>query len=314
MTDTSPSWLGANLLATSDLSDSLAKILGNRSIIPVERGTIPHPFAFLTYSKAAKEFETDGEVSSTTLEDLRRTFAIPRPQSPTIMPFGHDSFEPHDWELLVSSMGTEAIFPRDLRPPSRPGDIETLRGFLAETMETLSEASPAYHALLTEMVRFVVAAYPGAVSRSRGLTFGGATYFFFWGGTVLNPTGLGTLPAFLEQIVHEACHMALFAVCNERGLLCTNPDTNLYSSAFRSDTRPMHGLIHAYFVARNVAECTRELSALPSKRSRKFKEQSETALSASETLLQEIEEHAELTPLGASIIKAPEITNPDFLK
>ena len=93
-----------------------------------------------------------------------------------------------------------------------------------------------------------------------------------------------------------------------------NEDTELYNSAFRTDKRPMHGLFHAYFVAKNLSSCFSKLSVEHPFNSNQFKELSERVLASSTKLFDEITSNAKLTPLGESILHTPEITDPSFLK
>jgi hypothetical protein len=306
-------WQKANLLTIDDLNNSLNQIFSteaNKYFL----SDVPHPLTFLAYKNLVEALinEDENSVNKAT-SFLSDSIRLKRPTHPTIFEWGANAFFPHEWDNIFQTLSTEAAFPPDLEQPSE-GVIKYCQNSLHKSLDLLSSHSPQYHKLVEEMLRVIIIASPGHLSKQKNLSFGGATYFFLWGATILNPLVLSTFPKFLEQLVHEACHMALFSICNEHGILCTNPDNERFSSAFRSDMRPMHGIIHAYFVSKNIEACFSELASSLTAYSKEFKVFVETTSDASKSLFVEIKRHAELTPLGESILRVPEITHPEFLK
>jgi HEXXH motif-containing protein len=206
-------------------------------------------------------------------------------------------------------MGKEAVFPRDLETP-KGVTASVLNEYVNSSLGNLRENSPAYYDLVTSNLNTLILASPGPISRECRMNFGGATYFFFWGGTVVNAQLLAKVGNFFEQLVHESLHMTLFMACNEFGPLCENPDSETFTSAFRVDRRPMHGVIHAYFVAQNLSNCFQSLS----KSSRNFEAVSKKNANSAQILRGEILRNARLTPIGKCILNHPLITDSNFCR
>jgi hypothetical protein len=301
-------WQELNEYATRDLERSLGALSSayNSPQLEVNLDALPHPLSFLYYSKIV---DSGGDKKA--ILDFLFTLRLKIGKYPKIISYGSGEFLKEEWEEINASFASESTFPKKLIPPDDKS-IFSCNNFLCKTLQHLKFYTPEYFDLITSLVSTVVLAKPEPHSPA---IFGGATYFFFWGGVVLNSDIVeGSFCSFLEQLLHESLHMALFAICSKYGALCTNPDTEAYNSAFRTDRRPMHGLLHAYFVASNLSSCFLELSLQDSFNSNQFKELSERALKSSNKLFDEITENAKLTPLGESILHIPGIINSDFLK
>jgi hypothetical protein len=256
-----------------------------------------HPLTFLSYSTLIDLHNAD----KNTLQPsplFESSLRLETPKCIEIIPWASERFNENEWDLLLSSMSTEPVFPRDLEPPSK-NKYSLSCIYLKHILNYLSTNSPQYYELLRSTINTIILARPGKISRAQNYTFGGATYFFFWKGTIINSDSLNSYLNFFEQVIHESCHMALFMLCSKYGILCTNPDTQLYDSVFRKDSgRPMHGVIHAYFVAKNLAECFKNLPHVYKKNK-----------TSSDRLYEEISAHANLTPFGKFILDYPEIIN-----
>lgn len=304
MSNINPIWQKVNFHATRELEKSLRYLsklyLDER--LSVVFNEVPHPLTFLYYSRLINNY------NNSEVEKFLNSLSLKRSPSPTIVPYGSEIYSEREWSDLIESFSSEKSFPKSLLQPPQSTILRSTP-ILTECLGTLHYASPSYSLLIDIMVGDVVIAKSGTRSE-----FGGATQFFFWGGVIISSRLLASKIAFLEQLLHESLHMALFALCGTYGALCTNPDEYTYQSAYRSDLRPMHGLIHAYFVAANLANCFKDLVSYHSFGSEKFKGFLETALEASELLYKEISESANLTSFGESILQVPEINNPDFLK
>jgi HEXXH motif-containing protein len=72
---------------------------------------------------------------------------------------------------------------------------------------------------------------------------------------------------FFEHFVHEAGHSLLFLLMTQAELLTDVEDTTLYESPYRSDKRPLGGVLHAYFVLWRTIYAFDKLLAHPEFRS-----------------------------------------------
>jgi HEXXH motif-containing protein len=154
----------------------------------------------------------------------------------------------------------------------------------------------------------VILSQPGIESRQRGRSFGGATCFFFRGGTVLNVARSISVARMVELLVHEYGHAELFVLAQEQ-LLCLNSDDERHSVLIRSDPRPMNGIIHSLYVVGRVVDVLQQLlkDGLAAEAQRnEILADMRTILSQQlrfgHSSLNVVQQHAQLTPLGRSIV------------
>lgn len=167
---------------------------------------------------------------------------------------------------------------------------------------------PQLHGLMHELQRLIIAARPGPQARKKNQSFGGATCFFLRGATIVNASWPITTAGMIELLVHEYAHAELFVLAQEYPL-CLNRDDERHQVLIRSDPRPMNGILHSLYVVSRVAEIltrppARENTAKPIERI--GQEESDKILEKQLTFgassLQVIEQHAQLTSLGAKIV------------
>jgi hypothetical protein len=282
--------------ACKELKSSALEILprlGVPYVSSIEDKKSFHPLTYLSYSDLIKNSLLGGQNPSPLYDLFISTLRLNTPDLFDVLLWNDQNFTPKEWQLLLKSMGTEPIFPVDL---DRPGK-NSYRHTTDSVLKDLEKFSPPYYRLLRTTLNTLILAEPGKDSNRLRLSFGGSTYMFFWGGAIINSRLLSSYSLFFEQLIHESCHMALFMLCSKYGLLCTNPDTELYNSAFRKDSgRPMHGIIHAYFVAKNLSECFKNFPAISHKNYK-----------SAESLHEVISSHANLTKFGKLVFENPEV-------
>lgn len=271
--------------------------------------TVPHPFTFLTAYQLHLR-RRNKLICEDLIREFSSTMRLKRPNIIELISYGAESggttYLKREWELIPKYFSSEPSFPTSLLPITYTSHEDAAR-ITRDFRLLLHDNCLEYFHVINYMVPFVVLAKTPPNSHPL-LNFGGATFPHFWGGMVINSRLIANKYAFTDQLLHEALHALLFGLCNLHGKLCKNSDSELYHSAYRPDPRPMNGLIHAYFVSKNLINC---FSSLPGN---KFKELADTALGASQQLHSEIETHARLTRFGKALFAIPEITNPNFLK
>lgn len=169
---------------------------------------------------------------------------------------------------------------------------------------------PGLAARMDALLPVVILAQPGPAARLEARGFGGATTFFFRGGSLLHANPDHTLATLLEVLVHEYAHAELFALGQEQ-LLCLNPDQDRHTVRLRRDPRPMAGILHGLHVSSRVVRLCERLLAqgLPWRSDRTplladLEVQRDQARRNILSCLTALLNHGELTPLGRAITAA----------
>ncbi|MEB3321725.1 MAG: HEXXH motif-containing putative peptide modification protein [Synechococcaceae cyanobacterium] len=270
------------------------------------------PWPFLLYGELVPRLQEGMPDNDLRLlvNTLGSEFTRPCPGQPVLLSFGDASIPALCWEVLLRHLTQEEIFPEDLLPPD-PALLPRLQEWFPRVHDLLRQADPDLQGRMEHLQRLVVLARPGPRSLSRSQRFGGATMLFFWRGTVLNADPLRSLPALLEQMVHEYGHGALFALGKD-SLLCLNDDRERYPVSIRSDPRPMYGILHSFYVTTLVADVFDRLldrqdrlaPPLSSEEQGEIRERAARNRGHARSSLQAIETHARLTPLGDQVVRA----------
>jgi HEXXH motif-containing protein len=200
-------------------------------------------------------------------------------------------------------------FVADLEGPG-PEDYVPLAAAISEVRGLLRAIDPPLVELIDQLLPLVILALPGPRARNEGRVFGGATTFFFRGGTLVNARADHTLATLLEVIVHEYAHAELFALAQD-GHLCTNAENERHPVRIRSDPRPMNGILHALHVSSRVGAVFERVlrRGLPWRSDRDplladIASLRQEALSNGRSCLEAVLRHGRLTPLGRTITAA----------
>ena len=162
--------------------------------------------------------------------------------------------------------------------------------------------------LMEQLQRLLILAQPGPLARAEGVSFGGATCFFFRGATVINASRSLSIVEIIEKLVHEYAHAELFVLGQDQPL-CLNNDDERHQVLIRSDPRPMNGILHSLYVTGRVAELLNLLLAdglndIPHRDSIITEANSmlEQQLSFGQSSLEQVQQHAELTQIGNTVV------------
>lgn len=156
------------------------------------------------------------------------------------------------WAAVIDLFQEGGDFVQDLESPD-PENLEHWRQTVIKAKRWIENTDPELHVLMNQLQSLIIAAKPGPQSRVRHESFGGATCFFFRGGTLLNASNRISTAEMVEQLVHEYAHAELFVLGQDEPL-CLNHDDERHKVLIRSDPRPMNGIIHSLYVVSRVAE------------------------------------------------------------
>jgi hypothetical protein len=159
--------------------------------------------------------------------------------------FSGEYSEPRVYERYRKYLSVDPTTPMAL-VASPAGEFDRMRQRCETALELLNEADPELAAETLEIVAEMIIAANDPHSSGSG-DFSGASSFAIWGAIFLNAETHGDPVELAQAIVHEAAHLLLFAEAID-GPLVTNPESERFSSALRSDGRPMDGIYHATFV------------------------------------------------------------------
>lgn len=267
------------------------------------------PWAYLGYYLIGSNALGTDQTTSTQI-DLIKT-EINRSQAPgQVVAYGDSLRAPQElWQLMLGHFQQGGDFVSDLEAPEPETEnyfqekIQAARRLIAEADSDLAE-------LLTQLQSLIILCRPSARARARRESFGGATCFFFRGGSLINAARRYSSAVLLEQLVHEYAHAELF-VLSQNEPLCLNIDDERHGVLIRPDPRPMNGIIHSLYVVGRVAELLQKLLKIEHADSRhamsttnEYKhliaKQQELGISS----LDAIRRHARLTPLGQEAVSA----------
>lgn len=269
------------------------------------------PWLTLSYYRIGRHLAAggDGRRLPVSLDDLIHQIEQAPPPG-TVLAFGDRLVAPeHQWQSVLELFQEGGDFVADLVEP-RLDDYVPLAAAITEVRGLLRAIDAPLMALIDQLLPLAILALPGPQSRNEGLDFGGATSFFFRGGSFIHARANHTLATLLEVIVHEYAHAELFALAQDEHL-CGNGDGERHQVRIRSDPRPMNGILHALHVSSRVVAVFDRLLAhgLPWRSDRE-------PLLADITILQDQARsnglsclnaalrHGHLTPLGQAITRA----------
>ena len=231
----------------------------------------------------------------------------------TILKFYSKNLNNFCWETLLKLLQEGGDFVSDVEEPNNETFIFNEKKIL-EAKNIIGIIDPQLSELMNKLQNTVILCKPGHESRKINNSFGGATCFFFRGGSVLNSSFKFNLATTLEKLVHEYAHNELF-VLGQDERLCLNSDKDIHKVSIRSDKRPMNGIIHSFYVVVRVLEFFTKLSIHSPKRDfdiekdfeSDFREIIKSQLVFGQSSLSKIKEYADLTNTGKEIINFSEI-------
>lgn len=267
------------------------------------------PWVFLGYYRLGETLSDKEE--TTTKETIKILSSIcdlvdrqPIPHS--VVSFGDNDYATKElWSYLLEVLQDGGSFPDDLAP-SGNDTFRSIEKNIKQTHQFIETVDPKLKTLMGTLQGLIIAGKPGIRASLKKQNFGGATCFFFRGGTVINSTEKISMARMVERLIHEYAHAELFTI-SQKELLCLNSDEQTYPVLIRSDPRPMNGIIHSLYVVCRVADF--QLKIVGNKKSSMNKQYlTETKKILSEQLayggssLKTLRSHANLTPLGDKIV------------
>lgn len=236
------------LLAHYGCADSL------QDLITSGRGQLS-PWVFLTYYLCGRLI-LSGKVTDPELRQfaaaLQEAIHEPIRDNPLVVGFGAEGYRQEWWDWLdaVFKEGGDLNDPLESPPPAILRDLESM---VARARAFITEVDPALARKLNRLQSLIIVANPqGRFSGAAPKGFGGATTFFFRGGSLFSGRTPYSLVSMVDRIIHEASHAELF-VLGQLEPLCLNDDDERHPVTIRPDPRPMNGIIHAYYVSIIVA-------------------------------------------------------------
>lgn len=288
---------------------ALSELLARR--IATAAGKVLSPWVYLDYYRLGQHLRSGGDADRlpVNLDRLRRRIDSPVP-SGTVLAYGDAGpVDADGWRDLLETFQEGGDFMDDLEPPD-PSCYLAMAGGIASCRSIIGAVDPSLAGLMEQLQALIVVARPGPRSRAAGRTFGGATTFFFRGGSFVHGRPDHTLPSLLEVLVHEYAHAELFVLAQEE-LLCTNPDEERHPVRIRPDPRPMNGILHSLYVMGRVVGFFDRLLAvgLPWRSDRgdvlsDVQQMRERLVAYGASSLEAVEEHGQLTRLGTDVVAA----------
>ena len=267
------------------------------------------PWIFLGYYRLGETLSDKRE--ETTKETIKILSGIcdladRQPLPHNVISFGDTDYATKElWAYLLEVLQDGGSFPDDLAPSVH----DTLRStdkVIKQTHQFIETVDPKLKTLMGKLQGLIIAGKPGIRASLKKQNFGGATCFFFRGGTVINSTSKISMARMVERLIHEYAHAELFTI-SQKELLCLNSDEQTYPVLIRSDPRPMNGIIHSLYVVCRVADF--QLKIIGNGKSSMSKQYlTETKKILSEQLayggssLKTLRSYANLTPLGDKIV------------
>ena len=231
----------------------------------------------------------------------------------SILKFYSKNLDYFCWEILLKVLQVGGDFLSDVEAPNNDKFIFNEKKIL-EARKIIKLTDPQLSKLMDKLQNTIVLCEPGPESRKINKTFGGATCFFFRGGSILNCSSKFNIVNTLEKLVHEYAHNELF-VLGQDERLCSNSDDDIHKVSIRSDKRPMNGIIHSFYVVARVLEFFSKLSIENLKQNYEIERDFENDLLKTindqilfgQSSLNKIKKYADLTISGQEIINFSEI-------
>ena len=199
------------------------------------------------------------------------------------------------------------LFDTDRRRPFKPTtpspeSFAACKADIEAGLAVLKRADPAFYREVQSLIRMIVLGAPG--SDDPADKFNGASTFFLWGASLLNADLRRSSISIIDLLVHESSHVLLFGISAD-GALTENSGSERYDSPLRTDKRPIDGIFHACFVATRVHLAmgrVLESGVLTQAEANIAVERARYNGEAARSGIDELERHARLTELGASVL------------
>lgn len=250
--------------------------------------------------------EDQAQAMSAFTTDICNIISSAKPTSPVA--FGDPSLASECvWQSVLNLFQEGGDFLYDLQAPSQHS-LDQWCTEIAAVHGLVARLDPDLSVLMAHLQNLIILSAPGPLSQQAGIAFGGATCFFFRGATLLNASRPISKVQMLELLVHEYAHAELFVLGQEQPL-CFNSDEERYPVLIRSDPRPMNGIIHSLYVVGRVVEILKKLlkdgiDGEPDREVTLANAQDilSKQLNFGRSSLRVVEQHADLTQLGQSIL------------
>ena len=272
------------------------------------------PWAFLGYHKlGATLHQTSDKSDREIIEFIANTCDLIEqyPASKRLVSYGDTKYTTHKvWSYLLKLLQDGGSFPDDIAPPDTEA-FKSIEKTIKETHQLIEKIDPELKILMGKLQGLIIAGQPGILASIKKQSFGGATCFFFRGGTIINSSSTISKARMIERLIHEYAHAELFTIA-QRELLCLNSDDETHTVLIRSDPRPMNGIIHSLYVVARVADFQIKLinSEIYSQSHKDFYQETKKILSEQllygNSSLATIKNHAKLTSLGIKVVKTCE--------
>ena len=185
--------------------------------------------------------------------------------------------------------------------PLPAADLVDAKQRLAETCALLDAAAPELGGEIRALIREVV--FVAGVPEAGGLSFNGASNFYFWGAMFLNADAHRDRVTMAQGMAHEAAHSLLLGYTFGAPLV-ENDESERFASPLREDLRPMDGIVHATYVLARMHYCIEQLlaSSILSAEEKDLLEEAELRRRAEYAKgLDVIRSHARFTSLGRAL-------------
>jgi hypothetical protein len=189
---------------------------------------------------------------------------------------------------------TDVKMPISIRPP-KPEDAAYDRALIGEALAVLDAGNRSLADEIQILLREIVLASG---------PFEGVSSFMLWGATILSVRTHKTVIDMVQALAHESGHNLLFGLC-AYGPMHENDDAARFSSPLRTDPRPMDGIIHATYVSARMHQAVQRLADAGVLNALQMDEARANNASIAKGFahgMEEIENHARLTPLGRTIM------------
>lgn len=231
--------------------------------------------------------------------------------STKLIAFGDNNIATNEvWSYFLKVLQDGGSFPEDLTHPDNK-TFESIKATITDALQIIEKIDPELKVLMNHLQGLIIAGQPGLLASQKNQSFGGATCFFFRGGTIINTYKKISKARMIERLIHEYAHAELFTIA-QKELICLNTDDELYPVLIRSDPRPMNGIIHSLYVVCRVADF--QVKSIRkgnhSQNNKEFFEETKHIIteqvSYGHSSLKAIRSHAHLTPLGNMVTNACE--------
>ncbi|MEO1004215.1 MAG: HEXXH motif-containing putative peptide modification protein [Cyanobacteria bacterium J06638_7] len=287
------------LLQAADLGERVRQRLAAQPATPLS------PWIYLIYYRIGQAV-LSGERQSSGLDELLEWMAteLPLPPEPDgVLSFQHPSRPAWQWRHLLELFQEGGDFVADLTGVES-AVAARWRMEIGAVRSLIAAVDPPLHQCMRRLQQL------GVLSRPLGsaVSFGGATSFFFRGGSLINCSASLKPARLIERLVHEYAHSELFVI-GQDSRLCHNEDSERHRVLIRQDPRPMHGIIHSLYVTGRCAELFRRMqnggldgTSAAEGLQEDIKPMLERLTTLGRSSLAAVQGHARLTDRGAEVV------------